>query len=94
VSGTLGTGDTNDYFAITLDAGKTLTATLTPPSSADFDLYIYRTVTGSAVASSIQGTGAVDTATYTNSGTSAITVYVRSSRYSSAGGSYTLSLSQ
>jgi hypothetical protein len=93
VAGALASNDTNDYFAISLAAGKTLTATLTPPTSADFDLYIYRTVTGSSVATSTRGTGAVDTASYTNSGTSAITVYVRAYRYSGSG-SYTLGLSQ
>lgn len=93
VSGALGIGDTNDYFAITLPPGKTLTATLTPPLSADFDLYIYRSLSGSSVASSLLGTGSVDTATYTNSGSSTIMVYVRSYRYSGSG-SYTLSLSQ
>ncbi len=93
VSGALSTSDANDYFAISLGAGTTLTATLTPPSSADFDLYIYQTTTGSTVASSLLGTGAVDTATFTNSGTTAITVYVRSYRYSGTG-SYTLGLSQ
>ena len=93
VSGTLGTGDANDYFTITLPAGKTLSATLTPPSSADFDLYIYRSLSGSSVASSLLGTGAVDTATFTNTGLTTIMVYVRSYRYSGSG-SYTLSLSQ
>jgi len=93
VTGTLPSTDTNDYFAISLAAGKTLTATLTPPSSSDFDLYIYRTTTGSAVASSLLGTGAVDTATYTNNSASAITVYVRAYRYSGTG-TYTLGLSQ
>jgi serine protease len=98
VTGTLGSSsgsssDNNDYFAISLAAGKTLTATLTPPSRSDFDLYIYRTLTGSAVASSLRDTGAVDTATYTNSGSFAITVYVRAYRYSGSG-TYTLGLSQ
>jgi serine protease len=93
VSGTLGFGDANDYFAITLPAGKTLTATLTPPSSADFDLYIYRSLSGSSVASSVLGTGSVDTVTYTNRGSSTIMVYVLSYRYSGSG-AYTLGLSQ
>jgi serine protease len=91
VNGTLTTGDT-DYFSVSVPAGATLTATLTPPSSADFDLYIYNS-SGSTLASSILGTGAVDTASVTNTGTSAVTLFVRSLRYSGTG-AYTLRLAQ
>jgi serine protease len=91
VTGTLTSGDT-DYFSVSLAAGKTLTARLTPPSSADFDLYIYNSA-GTQLASSVLGTGSVDTASVTNSGSSATTIYVRALRYSGTG-SYTLGLSQ
>ena len=90
VTGSVSSSDINDYYAVTLAAGKTLTATLTPPSSADFDLYIYN-ASGTQLASSIAGTGAVDTASVTNSGTSSTTVYVRVTRYSGSG-TYTLGL--
>jgi serine protease len=91
VNGSLATGDV-DYYAITLAAGKTLSATLTPPTTADFDLYIHNSA-GTQLASSVQGTGVVDAVSYTNSGSASITIYVRVLRYSGTG-SYTLRLSQ
>jgi hypothetical protein len=78
---------------VSLGAGKTLTATLTPPSGRDYDLYIYN-ASGSIVARSELGTGAVDRASVTNSGAAAVTVYVRVRYYSGGSGSYTLGLSQ
>jgi serine protease len=91
VNGSLASGDV-DYYAITLAAGKTLSTTLTPPTTADFDLYIHNS-SGTQLASSVLGTGAVDATSYTNSGSAAITIYVRVLRYSGTG-SYTLRLSQ
>ena len=90
ITGSVSSSDLNDYYAVTLAAGKTLTATLTPPASADFDLYIYNS-SGTLISSSEAGTGAVDTASATNSGTASTTVYVRSYRYSGSG-TYTLGL--
>ncbi|HET7863571.1 MAG TPA: S8 family serine peptidase, partial [Burkholderiaceae bacterium] len=90
ITGSVSSSDLNDYYAVTLAAGKTLTATLTPPGSADFDLYIYNAA-GTQLARSIAGTGAVDTASVTNSGTSSTTVYVRAMRFSGSG-TYTLGL--
>jgi serine protease len=90
ITGSVSSSDLSDYYAVTLAAGKTLTATLTPPSSADFDLYIYN-ASGTQLASSEAGTGSVDTASVTNSGTASITVYVRAYRYSGSG-TYTLGL--
>ena len=90
ITGSVSSSDLSDYYAVTLAAGKTLTATLTPPSSADFDLYIYN-ASGTQLAKSEAGTGVVDTASVTNSGTSSTTVYVRAYRYSSSG-TYTLAL--
>ncbi len=90
ITGSVSSSDLNDYYAVTLAAGNALTATLTPPSSADFDLYIYN-ASGTLVSSSEAGTGSVDTASVTNSGTSSTTVYVRAYRYSGSG-TYTLGL--
>ena len=90
ITGSVSSTDLSDYYAVTLATGKTLTATLTPPSSADFDLYIYN-ASGTQLASSEAGTGSVDTASVTNSGTASITVYVRAYRYSGSG-TYTLGL--
>ena len=97
VNGTIsGTSDT-DYYRVTLAAGKTLTATLAPNSTSDYDLRIYN-ANGTLVARSELGTGLVDTATFTNSGAAAVTVYVRVLYYTggtgATNGKYTLGLSQ
>lgn len=91
VTGTLGTTSDTDYYAVALGAGKTLTATLTPPAGRDYDLYLYNS-SGTQLASSLNGSGAVDTITYTAG--SAATVYVRVRYYSGGTGTYTLGLSQ
>jgi serine protease len=92
VNGSISSASDTDYYAVSLAAGATLTATLTPPTSADFDLYFYDSA-GATLASSTLGTGAVDTASYRHTGTAALTVYVRSARFRGTG-SYTLLLSQ
>jgi serine protease len=92
VNGSLSFGDT-DYFKVALGAGKTLTAKLTPPATGDYDLYVYD-ANGVVIASSIKGTGAIDTATYKNSSASSMTVYARAYYYNGTAGNYTLGLSQ
>jgi carboxypeptidase T len=93
VNGSMTTND-NDYFAVSVDPGRTLSATLTPPANADYDLYLYRALTGNAAASSTKGTGAVDSASITNTGTAAATYYVRVRYYSGAAAAYTLQISR
>jgi serine protease len=95
VNGTMGSSSDSDYFRVSLPAGATLSATLTPNSSSDYDLYLYNS-SGSLVTRSENGTGTADSASVRNSGTSATTVYVRARYYSGSTGSsgtYTLSLS-
>jgi len=95
VNGTIGSSTDTDYYKLSVGSGKTLTATLTPNSTSDYDLYIYNSA-GTQVASSIKGTGAVDSASVTNSGASTATYYVRVRYYSggtgSTSGKYTLGL--
>jgi serine protease len=95
VNGTLGSSTDTDYFALTLPAGKTLTATLTPNSSSDYDLYVYNS-NGQLIGSSERGTGQADSVAVTNTGTSALTRYVRVVYYSggtgATNGKYTLNL--
>ena len=93
VNGSMTSGD-NDYFAVSVDPGRTLSATLTPPANADHDLYLYRAATGNAAASSTKGTGAVDSASITNTGTTTATYYVRVRYYSGAAAAYTLQISR
>lgn len=76
VNGTLsGTGDL-DYYRVTLPAGKTLTASMTPNSSSDYELYLFNS-SGTAVAWSEKGKGITESVTKANSGSSAVTYYVR-----------------
>jgi serine protease len=95
VNGNMGTTTDTDYFKVTLPAGKTLASTLTPPATADYDLYIYNSA-GTQVTSSTNGTGAIDSASVINNGTTSTTVYVRVVYYSggtgSTNGKYTLKL--
>jgi serine protease len=93
INGRIAATSDTDYYRVTLGAGKTLAARLTPPSTADYDLYIYNSA-GSQIASGTLGTGAVDNASVRNSGAAAVTVYVRVRYYSGGAGNYTLALSQ
>jgi lysyl endopeptidase len=82
----------NDYFRLSLPAGRTVTALLNG-LTVDYDLYIYNSTTGSAVASSTAGGTTADQASWTNTGTSAVNVYVRVYRYSSTRTTYQLRVS-
>ena len=95
INGTMASSSDTDYFKVSVGAGKTLTATLTPNSTSDYDLYIYN-ASGKQVASSIKGTGQIDSASVTNTTSVAASYYVRVRFYSggtgSTGGKYTLSM--
>jgi serine protease len=85
-----------DYFVVQLPAGKTLSAALSPNSSSDYDLYVYN-ASGTQLASSTNGTGALDSASSANTGSTTAARYVRIVYYSggtgSTSGKYTLKLS-
>ena len=81
-----------DFYSISLPAGRTVTALLNG-LSVDYDLYIYNSTTGSAVAQSTAGGTTADQASWTNSGGSAVNVYVRVYRYSSTRTTYQLRVS-
>jgi serine protease len=97
VNGTIASSTDTDYFRITVAAGRSVVITLTPNSLSDYDLYAYNS-TGTQIASSLNGTGAVDSVTLTNSGTANATAYVRvryfggNTARTSGGGKYTLSV--
>ena len=97
VAGTMGSSTDNDYFKLTVGAGKTLTSTLTPNANSDYDLYLYNS-SGTRLAYSINGTGQVDQIVRTNTSGSAVTWYVRVVYYSggtgATNGKYTLVESQ
>ena len=76
VNGTMSAKTDVDYFRVSIPAGKTLTVRLTPNSTSDYDLELYSS-TGSKLTSSTAGTGAVDTVTNANTGTTSKTVYAK-----------------
>ncbi|HET7795418.1 MAG TPA: S8 family peptidase, partial [Rhizobacter sp.] len=84
-----------DYYRVSIAAGSTLGARLTPPSGANYDLYIYN-ASGTQVASSTLGTGQVDSTSVKNNGSATATYYVRvrfvSGSNGSSSGAYTLAI--
>jgi len=86
-----------DFFRVTLGAGKTLTATMTPNAASDYNLEVLN-ASGVRVAANFLGTGQAETVVYGNGIGAAITLYLRVS-YIAGGkgpvdGVYTLGLSQ
>jgi serine protease len=95
INGTMATSSDTDYYRMTLAAGGTLVATLTPNSSSDYDLFVYNS-NGALICRSERATGLVDTCSVRNTGTSAFTRYIRVVYWSggtgSTNGRYTLNL--
>ncbi len=83
VTGKIGSSTDVDYFKVSLPAGRTLTLNLTVPSTKDYDLKLYN-ASGTQIGSSTNGTGVAERITYTNSGTSTITVYAKVYGYNGA----------
>jgi serine protease len=86
VNGSMSSSSDTDYFRLAVGAGKSLVATLTPNSTSDYDLYIYNSA-GALVASSLKGSGAVDSTSVSNSGAATATYFVRVRFYAGATGS-------
>ena len=82
----------NDYFRLSLPAGKTVTALLNG-LTADYDLEIYNSTSGAAVASSANSGTTPDQASWTNTGASAVNVYIHVLRFSSTRTTYQLKIS-
>ena len=95
INGTIGSSTDTDYYRVSLPAGATLVSTLTPNTSSDYDLYVYNS-NGTLIGSSERATGLVDTVSVTNTGSGAITRYIRVVYYSggtgATNGKYTLNL--
>ncbi len=87
IVGYIGSSTDNDYFAVNVGAGKTLSVGMTGPtgSTYDYDLYFYNAA-GTTLASSL-GSTTTENASWTN-GATATTVYVAVKRY--AGSSTTI----
>ncbi|HEX8079228.1 MAG TPA: PPC domain-containing protein [Jatrophihabitans sp.] len=80
----------NDYFRLSLPAGRTATAQLYG-LSVDYDLEIY--YAGTKVAQSYHSDTNGEQASWTNTTTSAVTVYIRVDRYTSPQAAYKLGVS-
>lgn len=95
VNANMGSSTDVDFFKIVLPAGKTLTAAMTPNGTSDYDVELQNS-SGTKIASSIKGTGAVDTVTRT-AGAVAETLYVKVYYYGggtgATNGKYTLKAS-
>jgi serine protease len=91
----VGSTSDQDWFTVNLPYYKQLTATLTPNSSSDYDLYIYD-ANGYLLAKSERDVGLVDTARFTNYYYSSQKLYVYVKYYSggtgATNGKYTLGL--
>ncbi len=94
MNGKMGSSSDIDYYTCQLGAGRTITATMTPNSSSDYDLYVYNS-NGTLIGSSELGTGAVDSVSVKNTGTSTFKRYAKVIYYAGAtgaAGTYTLKL--
>ncbi len=83
VTAKIGTSSDVDWFKVALPASKTITLTMTPPSTKDYELKLYSSNGTTLLKSSTNGTGSVETITYTN-GTTAKNVYIKVYGYNSA----------
>lgn len=96
INGTVVSKTDTDYFKTSVPAGGRLVGTLTPNSSANYNLSVYN-ASGKLLGSSSQGAGLKDVFTVTNTGSKAATVYWRviyASGVTGSAGTYTLGLSQ
>ncbi len=81
IVGYIGTSTDQDFFKINVAAGRTVTVNMTGPAK-DYDLYLLSS-TGSTLKSSL-GTTATESVTYTNSGTTTATYYIKVIGYNGA----------
>jgi hypothetical protein len=93
VNATMSASSDIDMFKVTIPAGKTLTLTMTPNATSDYDLDLLSS-TGAKLASSVKGTGVADTITRTNTGSTAVVYYAKVFYYGggtgATSGKYTL----
>jgi Zn-dependent metalloprotease len=80
IQGNLTVSTDKDFFALTLTPGETLAIAMTGPSGVDWDLKLVNAA-GTQLAIS-QGSTATESLSYTNSGTTATTVYANVYAYS------------
>jgi hypothetical protein len=82
ITGYVGTSTDVDLFKFDVAAGKSLKVDMTGPSTKDYDLYVLSS--SGAVLKSSEGSTASESVSYTNTGSSTVTVYVRVKGYNGA----------
>jgi hypothetical protein len=85
IVGYIGTSSDKDYFKINVAAGRAVTVSMTGPAK-DYDLYLLSS-SGTTLKTSAN-TGATESVTYTNAGTTTATYYIKVAAF---GGAYTTS---
>lgn len=85
ITGTCSSTSDCDYFKVTLAAGQSLIATLTVPTTADYDLKLKSSSNSQLASSTNNGKGLSETFSYKNTGTSAVTIYPEVLGYSGSG---------
>ncbi len=78
----------DDYFRLSLPAGRTVTALLNG-LTADYDVFLYNAA-GTELARSVNGGTTPDQASWTNTGSSAVNVNIRVNRYVTTQATYQL----
>ena len=89
ITGSMSTSTDTDYYKVTVGAGKTLTAGLTPAVGKNYNISLM-TTGGVVLATSTSGTSLIDTLVRTNTSAASVTWVVRVINTSAAAGSYTL----
>jgi hypothetical protein len=93
ITGNLTVSTDVDYYAVTLAAGEKITVNMSGPSGPDWDLYLVNASGGTLTSST--GSTTTESMTYTNSGSSSLTVYIKVIVYSGTSSSpYTLAISR
>jgi len=85
-SGTMASSTDEDWFSVNVPAGATLTVSLAPNASSDYDLYLYNS-SGTLLSRSELGTGQTDRISHTNTGTTTVQHFIRVRYYSGGTGS-------
>ncbi|MFM2067402.1 MAG: hypothetical protein RLZZ584_2311, partial [Pseudomonadota bacterium] len=94
INGSFSAKTDNDYFRVSVPAGKTVTATMRPNATSDYDLYVHNAA-GTRISTSSAGAGQPDTVSFTNAGTAAAVYTLRVVYFSGgvgAAGTYTLTV--
>ena len=91
VSGTISSNTDNDYFKVTVPAGKKMTSTLTAGSGSGFGLGVYLT-SGQQLILVSGVVGRQQQIALTNAGTAPVTVVMRVMRSAGTTGAYKLSM--